>query len=173
MFLRNCNAIFQADLALLRQSVEDLEKKVDQPGVSAGAEETSRSCIGAEPYAMKRYSFKLQSTKRDRSDTNMPAAQSQANSKDVLTFSRSQLSHVVDFTIAGFAKKHGLPADMFSDIAVMAKQALPDASVISEDPKDIPQKQVQKLIEVVTEGCRETAAKTSKDKSENDAHCQE
>ena len=77
----------------------------------------------------------------------------------------------MDVTIAGFADQHGLPASMFSDFAVMAKQSLPDAGVISEDAKDIPQKHVQKLIEVVTEGCRETAARMSKDRSENDAHC--
>ena len=56
---------------------------------------------------------------------------------------------------------------------MMAKQALPDADVISEDLKDIPRQQVHKLIEVVTEGCKETAARASKEKSEKDAHCKE
>ena len=91
-----------------------------------------------------------------------PAVQGQANSEDVLMFSRSQLSHVVDFTIYGFAEKRGLPASAFSDFADMVKQALPNAGDIAEDPKDIPQSQVQKMIEVVTKCCLETAASMTK-----------
>lgn len=65
-------------------------------------------------------------------------------------FSRSQLHHVVVFTIPGFAEKRALPASMLSDGAELAKQALPDAGEESGHPKDISQCQVQKVIAVVT-----------------------
>ena len=91
------------------------------------------------------------------------SAQGQANTVDVLMFSRTQLVHVVDFTISQFAEKRALPASMFSDLADMAKQALPDAGEGSADPKDIPQSQVSKVIEFITKGCDEIAASSTKD----------
>ena len=95
--------------------------------------------------------------------SDVPPLQGQANTADVLMFSRSQLSHVVDFTISGFAEKHALPASMFRDLADMAKQALPDAGDESEDPEDVQHSQVQKLIEVVTKGCLDIAASVTND----------
>ena len=91
------------------------------------------------------------------------SAQGQANTVDVLMFSRTQLVHVVDFTISEFAEKRALPASMFSDPADLAKQALPDAGEGSADPKDIPQSQVSKVIEFITKGCDEIAASSTKD----------
>ena len=95
-------------------------------------------------------------------DQDIPA-QGQANTVDVVMFSRSQLSHVVDFTISEFAEKRALPASMFSAFTDMAKQALTDAGDGSEDPKDIPQSQVSKVIDFITEGCRKIVASSTKD----------
>lgn len=95
--------------------------------------------------------------------SDVPLAQSQANTADALMFSRSQLSHVVDFTISGFAEKCALPASILSDLAEMAEQALPDAGEESGDPKGMPQNQVQKVIKFGTKNCLEIAASVTKD----------
>lgn len=102
--------------------------------------------------------------------SDVPLSQGQANSADSLVFSRSQLSHVVNFTISGFDEKRTLPASMFSDLAEMAKQALPDAGEESGDLKDLPQSQFQKVIECISNGCLEIAASVTKEDSTNDAY---
>ena len=58
---------------------------------------------------------------------------------------------------------------MFNDLAGGTKQSLLDVGDESEDPKYIPQSQVQRLIEVATQGCMETAASAPTDDSTNDA----